>query len=189
MAGINDYKKRFTDDPEDVHALMAGLHDVLLVYKNTKGQSADWIYDGVMRHLKSKPFTRVQSRNLGLFVAMLIAHDASLNQIVLAFKDWDGTSESTIKRGYYPVRDEFRLPKGERSLKNRDFVQEAIFAVHTFEIRSSKPFPRHKRYEDAYQAFNKAKSFARNEIQDIIERQIMLGLAVTEKEERKKAKA
>jgi hypothetical protein len=177
------------DDPEDVHALIAGLHDVLRVYKKVRGQDADWIYDGVMQHLKSKPKTRIQNRNLGLFVALLIAQGASLNQIALAFKDWDGTSESTIKRGYYPVRDEFRLPKDERSLKNSKFVQEALFTVYLFENEIGKPFPRHKRYEDAYQGFHKAKAFSQKKIRDVIDLKIQMGLIVLEKEERKKAKA
>lgn len=141
MAGMGDYKKRFADDPEDVHALAAGLRDVLRVYKDVKGQNADWIYDGMMLHLKSKPRTRIQNRNLGLFVALLIAHGASLNQVALAFKDWDGTSVSSIKRGYYPIRDEFRLPKDERSLKNSKFVSEAMFMVYLFENQIGKSFP------------------------------------------------
>lgn len=189
MAGMDDYKWRFTDDPEDVHALMAGLHDVLRVYKKARGQDADWIYKGVMQHLKSKPFTRVQNRNLGLFVAMLIAHGASLNQIILAFDQWDKTSASTIKRAYYPVRDEYGLPKDERSLENKRFVQDALFAVHLFESKVGKPFPKHKQFEDAYQAFHRAKAFADKKIQDAIDLQIRIGLAGLEKEERKKAKA
>lgn len=96
---------------------------------------------------------------------------------------------SSIKRGYYRVRDEYDLKPDASCLENRAFVQNALFALQLIESTKKKPFPQHKNYEEAYQAFHKAKEFTERKIQNALELKMQIGLAVLEQEERQKKKA
>lgn len=186
---LSEYKQKFENDSADVHALIGGLKIVIDTYNNATGRNVDWIYSGFLKNLGPKARTRIDAWNLGLFTALLIGYGANINQISKAMSDWDGTSMSSIKRGYYRVRDEYDLKPDASCLKNYEFVQDALFVIHLLEGKAKKPFPRHKQYEETYQAFHKAKEFTEEKIQNALDLKMQIGLAILEQEERQKKKA
>lgn len=186
---LSEYKQKFGSDPADVHALIGGLKIVIDTYNNATGRNVDWIYRGFLENLGPKARTRIEAWNLGLFAALLIGNGANINQLSKAMGDWDGTSMSSIKRGYYRVRDEYGLKPDASCLQNHEFVQDTLFVIHLLEDKAKKPFPRHKQYEETYQAFHKAKKFTEEKIQNALNLKMQIGLAVLEREERRKKKA
>jgi len=186
---LSEYKQKFENDPADVHALIGGLKIVIDTYNYATGRNVGWIYRGFLQNLGPKARTRIEAWNLGLFVALLMGHGANINQLSKAMGDWDGTSMSSIKRGYYRVRDEYGLKSDASCLENHEFVQDALFVIHLLEDKTKKPFPRHKQYEETYQAFHKAKEFTKRKIQKALDLKIQIGLVVLEQEERQKKKA
>lgn len=165
---------------------MLALNHVLHVHKHSLGQDVEWIHDGILKHMKNKPKTRIQSRNLGMLAALLVSHGAVLNQVYLALEEWNKCSISTIKRGHYPIGKEFSLQGDESDITNKMFMMQAMFLPYLFESQIEKPFPRHKRYETAYDAFHKAKAYAQHKAQEIIDLKIQIGLALLQKEKNAK---
>lgn len=120
---------------------------------------------------------------------MLVGHGTNINQISKAMGDWDGTSMSSIKRGYYRVRDEYDLKPDASCLENLAFVQNSLFALQLIESTKKKPFPQHKNYEEAYHAFHKAKEFTERKIKNALDLKMQIGITVLEQESPQKKKA